>query len=70
VETGKCGFGFVDGHTPFDVPEAIHIALAIEVRRLAGKQGQRDRREEKKPHYLSMSDLDGFRSRTQLPVSD
>jgi hypothetical protein len=62
AEAGKCGFGLRDRHTPFDVPEAIRIALAIEILRLARKQRQRDRREEKKPHYLSMSDLDGFRS--------
>jgi hypothetical protein len=62
AEAGKSGFGLGDGHTPFDVPEAIRIALAIEVLRLAQEQGQRGRREEKKPHYLSMPDLDGFRS--------
>jgi hypothetical protein len=62
AEAGKCGFGLGDGYTPFDVPEAIRIALAIEVLRLAREHRQRDRREEKKPHYLSMSDLDGFRS--------
>ena len=62
AEAGKCSFCLGDSHTPFDVPEAIRIALAIEVLRLAGEQRQRDRREEKKPHYLSMSDLDGFRS--------
>jgi hypothetical protein len=61
AEAGKCGFGLGDGHTPFDVPKAIRIALAIEVLRLAREQRQRDRREEKKPHYLSMSDLNGFR---------
>jgi hypothetical protein len=47
AEAGKCGFGLGDGHTPFDVPEAIRIALAIEVLRLAGEQAQRGRREEK-----------------------
>ena len=66
AEAGKCGFGLGDGHTPFDVPEAIRIALAIEVLRLAREQRQRDRREEKKPHYLSMSDLDGFRRRRRF----
>jgi hypothetical protein len=62
AEGGKCGLGLCDGHIPFDVPEAIRIVLAIKVLRLAREQRQRDRREEKKPHYLSMSDLDGFRS--------
>ena len=33
-EAGKCGFGLGDGHTPFDVPEAVRIGLAIEVLRL------------------------------------
>jgi hypothetical protein len=56
-EAGKCGFGLGDGHTPFDVPEAIRIALAIEVLRLAREQRQCDRRKEKNPHYLSMSDF-------------
>lgn len=62
AESRECGFGLGDGHTPFNVPEAIRIALAIEVLRLAREERQRDRREEKKPHYLSMADLDGFRS--------
>jgi len=62
AEAGKCGFGLGDGHTPFDVPEAVRIALAMEVLRLAREQRQCDRRKEKKPHYLSMSDLGGFRS--------
>lgn len=62
LEAGKRGFGLGDGHTPFDVPEAVRIALAIEVLRLAREQGQRKRREEKKPHSFSMSDLDDFRS--------
>ena len=57
AEAGKSGFGLGDGHTPLDVPEAIGIPLAIEVLRLAGKTRQRDRREENKPHYLSMSDF-------------
>ena len=61
AEAGKRGLGLGDGHAPFDVPEAIRIALAVEVLRLAREQTQRNRREKKKPHYLSMSDFDAFR---------
>ena len=57
-----------DGHAPFDVPEAIRIALLIKVLRLAREQRQRDRREEKKPHYFSMSDLDGFGVQLSQPL--